>query len=86
MQRCNPDSNRVVINDFAWIRNTERLGSDLSRQLTELQRAVRKANRYVSQKGATIGLYDDPLLNYSLENGSDTGNRLLLLFSTVECN
>lgn len=74
------DSNRVVINDFAWIRNTERLGSDLSRQLTELQRAVRKANRYVSQKGVTIGLYDDPLLNYSLENGSDTGYRLLLLF------
>ena len=74
------DSNRVVINDFAWIGNTERLGNDLSRQLTELQRAVRKTNRYVFQKGATIGLYDDPLLNYDLEKGSDTGYRLLLLF------
>lgn len=70
----------IKVNDFAWIRDTARLGCDLSNILTDLRAAIRKGNRYAFKQGATIGLYDDQFLDKDPHLLQNAGFRLLILF------
>ena len=70
----------MMVNDFAWIRDTARLGSELSNILTDLRAAIRTGNRYVFKQKATIGLYDDQFLDKDPHLLQHAGFRLLILF------
>ena len=78
----------MIVNDFGWIQDTCRLGAVLSRQLTDLRRAVAKSNRYVWNTPITIQFYDDPFVEIGKRREYDARFRLLMLFrlwNVIDC-